>query len=71
MSGIDPCGESPLVDSAVNSFLLHVHVCVHCKASFRREEMEGRVHTTGLFVCTKCGSEGPLNVEIHEVKEGE
>lgn len=44
--------------------LLHVHICLHCASIFRREEMEGRVHTTGLFVCPKCSKEGPLNIEI-------
>jgi predicted RNA-binding Zn-ribbon protein involved in translation (DUF1610 family) len=47
--------------------LLHFHVCIHCGSAFRREEVEGRVHTTGLFLCPKCGMEGPLNIEIHEV----
>lgn len=51
--------------------LLHVHVCLHCASAFRREEVEGRVHTTGLFVCAKCGKEGPLNIEIHEVDDHE
>ncbi len=51
------------------SQLLHVHVCLHCGSVFRREEVEGRVHTTGLFVCPKCGNEGPLNIEIHEVDD--
>lgn len=54
--------------NVVNHVLLHVHVCIHCAASFRREEVEGRVHTTELFVCPKCGKEGPLNIEIHEVE---
>lgn len=49
---------------------LHVHVCLHCASVFRREEMEGRVHTTGLFVCPKCGREGPLNIEIREASDG-
>jgi hypothetical protein len=53
------------------TLLLHVHVCLHCAALFRREEVEGRVHTTGLFVCPKCGEEGPLNIEIHEVGNDE
>lgn len=54
--------ESPLS-------LLHVHTCLYCASVFRREEMEGRVHTTGLFLCPKCGEEGPLNIEIHDIKE--
>lgn len=54
-----------------NRLLLHVHVCVHCGNPFRREEVEGRVHTTGLFLCSKCKVEGPLNIEIHEVDDEE
>lgn len=50
-----------------SSSLLHVHTCLFCTSVFRREEMEGRVHTTGLFLCPKCGEEGPLNIEIREV----
>ena len=56
-------------DSA--SSLLHLHVCLHCARAFRREEVEGRVHTTGLFICPKCGKEGPLNIEIREVDDAE
>lgn len=52
-----------------HSLLLHVHVCLHCSRSFCREEVEGRVHTTGLFLCPKCGIEGPLNIEILEVND--
>ena len=55
----------------MNSSLLHFHVCVHCASPFRREEVEGRVHTTGLFLCPKCGTEGPLNIEIREINDGE
>ena len=51
--------------------LLHFHVCIHCGSSFRREAVEGRVHTTGLFLCPKCQVEGPLNIEIHEVDDDE
>jgi predicted nucleic-acid-binding Zn-ribbon protein len=50
---------------------MHVHVCIHCGSSFRREAVEGRVHTTGLFICPKCGREGPLNIEIHKVDDDE
>lgn len=53
------------------SLLLHVHVCLHCASAFCREEMEGRVHTTGLFLCPKCGREGPLNIEIREIGDSE
>lgn len=51
--------------------LLHVHVCTHCNSFFRREAVEGRVHTTGLFICPKCGKEGPLNIEIRETSNSE
>ena len=57
--------------SQPNHLLLHVHVCIHCANPFRREEVEGRVHTTGLFLCSKCGIEGPLNVEILEIRSDE
>jgi NAD-dependent SIR2 family protein deacetylase len=57
--------------SQPNLFLLPVHVCIHCTNSFRREDVEGRVHTTGLFLCPKCEKEGPLNIEIHEVEGDE
>jgi hypothetical protein len=54
-----------------NRLLLHVHVCIHCANPFRREEVEGRVHTTGLFLCPKCEMGGPLNVEILEIDDSE
>ena len=57
--------------SPPNRHLMHVHVCAHCANTFRREEVEGRVHTTGLFFCPKCGMEGPLNIEIREVDDDE
>ena len=52
-------------------YLLHFHVCKHCGAATRREEFEGRALTSGLFLCPKCGLEGPLNVEIREVQESQ
>lgn len=51
--------------------LLHVHVCVRCGGVFRREEVNGRAHTTGIFFCPKCGVEGPLNIEIVELEFSE
>lgn len=54
-----------------NHSLLHVHVCVHCGSVIRREELEGRGHTTGIFPCPKCGVEGPLNLEIRDANGSE
>jgi predicted RNA-binding Zn-ribbon protein involved in translation (DUF1610 family) len=53
----------------VSGELIHVHVCVHCGAMFRREAFEGRALTSGIFTCPKCGEEGPLNVEIKGIEE--
>lgn len=57
--------------NAPRSSLLHVHVCVQCGSAIRREQLEGRAHTTGIFPCPKCGFEGPLNLEIREMDESE
>jgi hypothetical protein len=51
--------------------LIHLHICVYCGSAFRREEVEGRAHTTGLFLCPQCGVEGPLNIEIREINNPE
>lgn len=51
-------------DNETNDPFVHVHVCVHCGGAFRREEFEDRAHTTGIYLCPKCGLEGPLNIEI-------
>ena len=47
--------------------LLHFQACIHCGSAFRREEIEGRAITSGIFPCKKCGVEGPLNIEIREM----
>ncbi len=47
--------------------LIHVHVCAHCGSAFRREEFGDRAHTTGMYLCPKCGVESPLNIEIRPV----
>jgi predicted RNA-binding Zn-ribbon protein involved in translation (DUF1610 family) len=52
-----------------NHSLIHVHVCVHCGSAFRREEYMGRAITSGIYHCPKCGLDGPLNIEIHEVED--
>lgn len=46
--------------------LNHFHVCVHCGSALRREEYEGRALNSGIYLCPKCGMEGPLNVVIRE-----
>jgi len=48
--------------------LHHFHVCVHCGGMFRREEFVGREITSGIYHCSKCGFDGPLNIEIREVE---
>lgn len=57
---------SNAVPKETNHPLLHFHVCLCCGSAFRREEIEGRAITSGIFPCTKCGIEGPLNIEIRE-----
>ena len=50
--------------SKPNDPYIHMHVCVHCGSAFRREDFEDRANTTGIYLCSKCGVEGPLNIEI-------
>lgn len=42
----------------MNHRLLHFYVCIYCGSPFRREEVEGRVHTTGLFCARNAGEKG-------------
>lgn len=51
--------------------LAHFHVCIHCGSAFRREEFEGRAIASGIVPCTKCGTEGPLNIEIRETDKSD
>ena len=44
--------------------LIHVHVCVRCGHARRREEITGPEMASGIFQCSKCDANGPLNVEI-------
>lgn len=63
-------GETEIVPrdlSDTNDPFVHVHVCIHCRGAFRREEFEDGAQTTGIYPCPKCGVEGPLNIEIHAV----
>jgi hypothetical protein len=56
-------------EKGTNHPLLHFQVCIHCGSAFRREGIEGRAITSGIFPCTRCGVEGPLNIEIRETDE--
>jgi predicted RNA-binding Zn-ribbon protein involved in translation (DUF1610 family) len=48
---------------------VHFHVCIQCGSAFRREAFGGRAIATGIYICPKCGHEGPLNVEIRKVED--
>ena len=46
--------------------LAHFHACVHCGSIFRRDTFDSTSVTTGIYPCSKCGLDGPLNVVIQE-----
>ena len=52
--------------SQKNPELHHFHLCIHCGSAFRREEYKGQALISGVYLCQKCGMEGPLNVVIRE-----
>ena len=47
--------------------LIHIHACIHCGHSRRREEVEDREISSGILHCPKCGIDGPLNVEVQDL----
>ena len=49
--------------------LIHVHVCPECRGASRREEPDGTPDTNGIFHCSRCGHEGPLNDRILSVND--
>jgi len=49
--------------------LIHVHVCIHCGHPLRREEVDSRQVASGIFHCSNCDLDGPLNVEIREATD--
>jgi hypothetical protein len=65
--------KDPMKDesNSVPPMLVPVHTCLKCGGVFRREVFEGRMHTTGIFTCPACGTEGPLNLEIRELDRSE
>ena len=46
--------------------LSHFHACVHCGNVSRRDEFDGTAVATGIYPCTKCGQDGPLNIVIRD-----
>ncbi len=48
--------------------LSHFHACVHCGSVFRRDEFDSTAVTTGIYPCSKCGQDGPLNIVIQDVE---
>jgi hypothetical protein len=47
--------------------LSHFHACVHCGSVSRRDEFDGTTVATGIYPCSKCGQDGPLNIVIRDV----
>jgi hypothetical protein len=50
-----------------DALLTHLHICIHCGHSRRREEVGDREISSGIFHCPKCGIDGPLNVEVQDL----
>jgi transcription elongation factor Elf1 len=50
-----------------NGILIHVHTCIYCGQSRKREEIGDREINSGTLQCPGCGTEGPLNVEIRKL----
>ena len=48
--------------------LSHFHACVHCGNVSRRDEFDGTAVATGIYPCSKCGQDGPLNIVIRDVE---
>jgi predicted RNA-binding Zn-ribbon protein involved in translation (DUF1610 family) len=48
--------------------LSHFHACVHCGNVSRRDEFDGTPVATGIYPCSKCGHDGPLNIVIQDAE---
>jgi len=53
--------------SQAHGELSHFHACVHCGSVSRRNEFGGTAVATGIYPCSKCGYDGPLNIVIQDV----
>ena len=49
-----------------DSSLVHLHICTQCGHARKREEVGDREISSGIVHCPKCGTEGPLNIEIRD-----
>jgi hypothetical protein len=49
--------------------LIHVHICMGCGRVSRRDDPDGIPDSTGIFRCTTCGHEGPLNVHVLDARD--
>ena len=47
--------------------LIHLHTCIHCGHTRRREEIKIAEIRSGIFACPDCGQDGPLNIEIRDL----
>jgi hypothetical protein len=43
---------------------VHVHICASCGKVARRDDPDGVPDVTGIFRCSVCGHEGPLNSHV-------
>ncbi len=46
--------------------LVHVHICLACDRASRREDPDGMPDAAGVFHCSQCGHQGPLNEAVIE-----
>jgi ribosomal protein L37AE/L43A len=53
-------------ESRVAIQLIHAHICPKCDRASRREDPDGVPDAAGVFHCSQCGHEGPLNEAIIE-----
>jgi predicted RNA-binding Zn-ribbon protein involved in translation (DUF1610 family) len=49
--------------------LVHAHICPACGRAARREDMDGMPDAAGVFHCSRCGHEGPLNDAVIEERD--
>jgi hypothetical protein len=55
-------GTAPSDFAGASDPYIHVHVCIHCESAFRREECSDQAQLTGIYRCSHCGSDSPLNL---------